>query len=384
MIVLAMLVLGQLNPIGKQPPVIGPRPTAPKPGTPKPGATPPPVTLQPTPTPAPLTWKPTLLWRTSVKRGEGTAAIGKEAVYVAGGSAIHRFNSEGRTDWSTELGLTQSEVVLDVKHVFVGSERGTFYALDRQSGAILWKSILGGPIRMAAAIVGERLVVECADNYVYGLELSTGVVKWKFFRPDGSLTYAAPTLAPGGSVLVCGESAVYRLNAATGQELWRSTVGGKALGTPVVSGARVLVAGDGAGVVSLDLETGERRWRFRVGDEKTGPDWFGSPLVSGRTLYVSTYRRNVYALDAATGKVKWSTKVLGPALARPALDEKRGLLYLTSMTYRDNPTLTALDSRTGEQVWDYKLGSLLAAPALGGGRLYLASTNGYFYAFSIQ
>ncbi|WP_395137873.1 hypothetical protein [Armatimonas sp.] len=26
----------------------------------------------------------------------------------------------------------------------------------------------------------------------------------------------------------------------------------------------------------------------------------------------------------------------------------------------------------------------MAAPALLGGRLYLASTNGYFYAFSIQ
>ncbi len=385
MMLLALLALGQFTPIpGKKPLVTTPKLATPTP-TPAPTQTPP-TSLQGTTTalPEPAVWRPTLLWRTTVKRGEGTAAIGKEGVFVAGGTAVHRFNSEGRTDWATEIGISLAEVTLDAKRVYVGSERGTVYALDRQSGAVAWKATLGNAVRMAPVVVGDRLIVECMDNYIYALELATGTVKWKFVRPDGSLGYAGPTLGPAGSILVCGESTVYRLNAATGQEIWRSSVGGKALGTPALSGGRVYVAGDGAGVVALDAETGERRWRFRVGDEKTGPDWFGSPLVVGKTLYVSSYRRNVYALDATTGKLKWSTKVLGSALARPALDEKRELLYLSSITYRDNPTLTALSTRTGTQVWDYKLGSLMAAPALLGGRLYLASTNGYFYAFSIQ
>lgn len=377
MMLLALLALGQFTPLpGKKPPVIAPKPPVTAP-------TPAPQGGQALPSEA-TPWQPTLLWRTSVKRGEGTAAVGKEAAYVAGGSAVHRFNSEGRTDWSTEIGPTVAEVTLDARRVYVGSERGTVYALDRTNGAVAWKATLGSTVRMAPAVIGDRLVVECLDNYVYGLELLTGTIKWKFYRPDGSLGYAAPTAGPAGSVLVCGESTLYRLSATTGEETWRTPLGGKALGTPVLSGERVYVAGDGAGVVALDAETGERRWRFRVGDEKTGPDWFGPPLVVGKTLYVSSYRRNVYALDTTSGKVKWSTKVLGPALARPALDEKRNVLYLSSLTYKDNPTLTALNARTGGSVWDYKLGSLQAAPALAGGRLYLASTNGYFYAFSIQ
>ena len=370
MMLFALLALGQFTPIPSK----------------KPPAAPPPLVPQETGTVQPELppWRPTLLWRTTVKRGEGTAAIGKEGAFVAGGASVHRFNSEGRTDWSTEIGVTLAEVTLDAKRVYVGSERGTVYALDRQGGAVVWKATLGNAVRMAPAVIGERLVVESLDNYIYGLELATGTVKWKFLRTDGSLGYAAPCPGPAGSVLVCGESTVYRLNAATGKEIWRSTVGGKALGTPALSDGLVYVAGDGAGVVALDVETGERRWRFRVGDEKTGPDWFGAPLIAGKTLYVSSYRRNVYALEATTGRVKWSNKILGSALSRPALDEKRGLLYLSSTTYRDNPTLTALSARTGTQVWDYKLGSLMAAPTLSGVRLYLASTNGNFYAFSIQ
>ena len=375
MIVLSLLALGQFTPIpGKKPPVVIP------------------VQATPIPTPAPEegtrpdppAWRPSLLWRTSIKRGEGTAASGKEGVYVTGATTVHRFNSEGRTDWSTEIGSTQSDIALDSRRVYVGSERGTVYALDRQSGAVTWKTLLTGSVRMAPLVLGERVVVESMDNVVYCLEVATGTVSWKFVRPDGSLGYSAPVPGPSGSLLVCGESTVYRLNAATGKEIWRSTVGGRSLATPTFAEGRVYVAGDGAGVVALDAETGERRWRFKVENDKTGPDWFGAPLCAGSTLYVSTYRRNVYALAAATGKVKWSTKVLGPALARPALDEKRGVLYLSSATFRDNSTLAALSARTGNPVWDYKLGSLAAAPTLFGGRLYLASTNGYFYAFSIQ
>ncbi len=376
MIVLSLLALGQFSPIpGKKPPVGVPTTQAtptPNPGTPE--VTP----------PEPAPWKPSLLWRTSIKRGEGTAVGSKEGIYVTGATTLHRFNTEGRTDWSTEIGPTQGDVTLDSRRVYVGTERGTVYALDRQSGAVAWKTLLTGSVRMAPLVLGEHIIVEAADNVVYGLDIATGTVAWKFVRSDGSLGYAAPVPGPSGSLLVCGESTVYRLSPATGKEIWRSTVGGRSLATPVYADGRVYVAGDGAGVVALDAETGERRWRFKVESDKTGPDWFGSPLCVGNTVYVSTYRRNVYALGNATGKVKWSTKVLGPALSRPALDEKRGVLYLSCTTFRDNPTLIALSARTGNQVWDYKLGSLAASPTILGGRLYLASTNGYFYAFSIQ
>lgn len=344
-----------------------------------------PPTLIATPTPAPRVSTGRLLWKTAIKRGEATAALGDPGVFVAGGTTLFRLNPDGRLDWSTEIGATQSEVTLEGKRAYVGSDRGTVYALDQENGSVVWKCTqISGAVRMAPAVVANRVIVESNDNNVYGLDAATGALKWLFTRPDGSLGYSAPTPAPANTVVVCGESVVYRLDGATGKSLWNTTIGGKALGTPSVGGGRVFVAGDGGGLVSIDLESGNRRWRFRVENDKTGPDWFGSPLLVGKTLYVTTYRRNVYALDATTGRVKWSTKVLGPALARPALDPKRNVLYVTSGTFRDNPTLTALNARTGAKLWDYKLGYLTAAPALSGDRLYLGSTNGYFYAFSIQ
>lgn len=367
---ICLLALGQFNPLPDkrvQPPL---------------ATTPPPKVVRPTPTAA---WRPSLLWRTSIKRGDATAAVDTDGAFVAGGSTVYRLDSEGHTDWSTDIGPTQSEIALDPRRVYVGSDRGTVYALDRQTGALVWKNTnVSGAVRMAPLVVGSRVIVESNDNNVYGLDAVTGTLKWLFTRPDGSLGYSAPVSAAGNSVLICGEATLYRLDATTGKEIWHSNLGGKALGTAAVSGNRVYVAGDGSGLVALDLATGERLWRFRVGNEKVGPDWFGSPLVAAKTLFVSTYRYNIYALDPASGRVKWSTKLLGPALARPALDEKRNVLYVTSGTFRDNPTLTAFNARNGARLWEYKLGYVTASPVVYDDRLYLGSTNGYFYAFSIK
>ena len=188
-----------------------------------------------------------------------------------------------------------------------------------------------------------------------------------------------------GAVFVCGENTLYKLGASDGKEIWRTPVGGKSLGTPSVDGSRVFVGGDGAGITALDAQTGKALWTFG-GLPGTSPlgatsgEWFGPPLAAGGTVYVSTYGRFVYALDAQTGRVRWSARVLGAALARPALDAKRSVLYVTSITFRDNPTVTAFDTRTGAKLWEAKAGYVAAPPVLAGDRVYVASTNGYLYS----
>ena len=202
--------------------------------------------------------------------------------------------------------------------------------------------------------------------------------------PDGSLGYSSPVL-DGGAVFVCGENTLYKLGASDGKELWRTPVGGKSLGTPSVDGGRVFVGGDaGAGITALDVQSGKALWTFGGLPGTTSGEWFGSPLATGGMVYVSTYNRYVYALDAQTGRVKWSYRLLGNALARPTLDAKRNVLYVTSITFRDNPTITALDARSGAKLWDGKAGYVAASPVLAGDRLYVASTNGYLYAFGVR
>ena len=50
----------------------------------------------------------------------------------------------------------------------------------------------------------------------------------------------------------------------------------------------------------------------------------------------------------------------------------------------DNPTLTALDARTGAKLWDAKIASLDGAPTVVGDRLYVGATDGNFYCYRLN
>lgn len=384
---------------------------------PRPQATP---TLRPRPAQtapeAPTFTAPRLLWKTFLRRVDGSPAAIEETVYIGAGTSLHQLDSGGRTSWTTETGPQQSSPTFDDTRVFIGSDAGTVYALNRKTGGVLWKFNAGGPIQTRPTLANGRVIVESSDNTVYALDAQTGGLKWKFTRPDGALGYSSPVFdgsaepdapvpdsapkpgeaivantpatpapstngQPTGAVYVGGDSNLYRLDAQTGREVWRVPVGGKSLSTATAAGGRVYVGSDGAGVVALNRKDGSPAWSF-LG--KVPKDWFGPPLVAGDTVYVSTYNRYVYALDAATGKQKWSQRLLGNALARPALDVRRNTLYVTSATFRDNPTLTALDAKNGNKLWDFRMGYVSGSPLVTGNRLYIGSTTGFFYAFRLN
>jgi outer membrane protein assembly factor BamB len=342
-------------------------------------ATPPPP--KPKPKPQPTFVKPTLLWKTLLRRVDGAPVVQENELYAAAAGALYQMDTDGRTQWISETGGQPFTAALDDKRVFVGSDKGILYAVTRRSGQALWKY----PTENSAAIqtrpaVGDgRVYFEANDNNVYAVSAANGQLKWKFVRPDGSLGYSSPVY--DGALYVAGESVVYRMDGADGKETWHTSVGGKSLSTPALSDDALFVGGDGAGLTALSRNDGKLLWNFKGSDED---DWFGPPLVARSRVYVTTYAGYAYAVDTATGKQRWSSRLGGTALAAPALDAKRNVLYVTSTTNHDTPTLTALDARSGKRLWGYALGSADGSPVVVGDRLYVCSTNGYLYAFALK
>jgi outer membrane protein assembly factor BamB len=322
--------------------------------------------------------KPRLLWKTFLRRCDSTPVALASAVYTGAGSYLYQLDSGGRTLWATETGSQQSSPALDETRVYIGSDRGVLYAVDRRTGQVAWRFTAGNTLLTPPAVGGGRVYAESTDNNVYAVDARKGALRWKFARPDGSLGYSGPVYTRD-SLFVGGESTLYSLDPATGKERWRAAAGGKSLSTPAVGGRRVFAGGDGSGLSAFS-EAGKPLWSF---PGKAGGDWFGPPLYAAGTVYVTTYQRYVYAVDALTGKAKWSARVSGSALAAPALDTGRSVLYVTAQTFRKNPTLWAFAARTGTELWSYPAGSINKSAAVRGDRLYVGSLDGYFYAFSL-
>jgi eukaryotic-like serine/threonine-protein kinase len=334
--------------------------------------------------------KPRLLWKTFIGPCEATATATPEGVAICSGDQIQLLDRNGHTIWARETGATRATATLKGNHLYLGTEAGMVYAIERKGGKVLWKApVAQGQIRQAPLVIDNKVIVESFDNTIYAIEIGTGNLIWKYERKEGSFGYAAPVLTRTNIsstqrddmiLLVCGDSYLYALDPSTGNERWRTSLNGKSVTTPAVLGDKLFLSGDGIVPIALSPQKGRRLWE--ASGIKTG--WFGACLLAGNTLYVTNDQRYVYAINSNNGQMRWQVRLLGGSQNRPTLEKETNTLYIGSITFRDNPTLTALEATTGAKLWEYKAGYLSASPLIENGVLYIGSTNGNFYAFGLH
>ena len=211
----------------------------------------------------------------------------------------------------------------------------------------------GGDVSATPAVDGNNVYFPDSAGYLYAVDRVTGVQIWKDKISD--LTgisvangatgddYARSTPAIQGNTLIIGDQA------------------GK-FETPDWAAANPLLKG--AYVLGLDKRTGALLWKTKVHDHFAAIVT-QSALVNGTTAYVGvasqeeafanadltgppgstfnytccSFRGKVVALDTKTGAIKWATYTVpdepgysGAAIwgSTPALDTKRGALYVTT------------------------------------------------------
>ncbi len=177
--------------------------------------------------------------------------------------------------------------------VGLGGKDGTYYALDRETGALVWTTpVVGpgltnpgsnfstggfiGPTGVADGIItGGTAIGE--DPYLHALDTTTGAIRWQ--QPIASATYGAPGIAsasPGEGVVVIGgtDFTVRALDLSTGTVLWSDEVYGAVSGGPAIIGDDVYaVAGiREPGLSNRSLTSGVYRYSLS-----------GKPLKSATT-----------------------------------------------------------------------------------------------------
>ena len=148
----------------------------------------------------------------------------------------------------------------------------------------------------------RQMVCFLARGAVYGLQASTGQLKWR--RSVGYDTLANPqplARQPGADVIaVDGQhQELLRLKGDTGQLVWRTPLGER-FSEPIVKGAQILVATQGGRVLGIDAETGNATGQVKIPQTlQVGPG-----LSDKGHLYQVGEHSNVYVLDEATLECK--------------------------------------------------------------------------------
>jgi polyvinyl alcohol dehydrogenase (cytochrome) len=314
--------------------------------------------------------------------------------------------------WAFNLGpvtMGRGQPVVAGNRVFTGTLAGDVYAIDARSGCVYWAFRATAGVRSGVALgdagggASSVPAVFFADRsaVMYALNAESGELLWKTRPVEHQLASSSATpqfykgviyqgfssieealVADPNAVCCTFRGSVVALDAATGRTIWQSftiaeppkpTGRGKQLGpsgvaiwsTPTIDeqkGALYVATGDNYSnpvtetsdaVLAFDLKTGKLLWTRQLmrGDaynsacssrepancpDKNGPDYdFGQPPIlvplgaGKRALVIGQKSGMVHALDPdAEGKILWQTRVgagglLGGSQWGSAADSRR-------------------------------------------------------------
>ncbi|MER7350895.1 protein kinase [Streptomyces aurantiacus] len=291
---------------------------------------------------------------------------------------------EGWRPWSRKLpqdrGTKGTGCVLAGATLVCRDGRGGARALDAATGDERW-SAPGFPRRptgvqeLPPETDGKRVYVP-SELGVSGLDLRKGRKIWRHATPRHagliSMTYAHGVVytaefnsdgAPDP-----GTTTLRARRAASGEQLWQRTVGGKPQGTPLVRGGLLYAALEKGGAVALSTEDGDRAATV------SKPRCDGLIGHKGAVLCWSRTRGGIQELDRGTlavgrtigaGKKPVVAPVVGTAdvLVVASVDpdfRRRGRLP---------DRLTAYAWRTGRELWDQPARGEPSQLALAGNRV---------------
>lgn len=189
-----------------------------------------------------------LYWRSFIwsNPGLGSPAVAGGVLYVgaSGGSSGPDLLavSYGSVLWQYPIGVTSSPAVVNGV-VYAGSTDDNIYALDENTGTLLWKYSTAGSVNSSPAVADGVVYAGSEDGSVYALNATTGALMWKH-----SIGYfaASPAVANGVVYVVSGKGNDYPVNALdakTGALLWKYALTGRQPSDPIVVNGMVYFGG---------------------------------------------------------------------------------------------------------------------------------------------
>jgi polyvinyl alcohol dehydrogenase (cytochrome) len=333
------------------------------------------------------------------------------------------------------VGVAQAEEFMTDPSYPCCISRGSVVALDAKTGKILWQTYMvpdnggkvggysGGAVWNSTPVVDPRrhsLYVGSGNNYsvpiadelcaqnggkncdapddhfdsMLALDLTTGKVKWSVRGQafDPWVLACLVGFAPGTGI--CPPSAGPDFDFGSGPNLLR------------VGDDELLGFGQKSGTYwALDPKDGKVLWKTDVGPAGAtlgGIEW--GTAADGERIYVAlsdsgyvTYALQPSgklvnggswaALDPKTGKILWQTAAPGKCSTGGASGVSQGCMALGPVSVANgvvfgasmdeaptNPTMFALDAKTGKVLWSFVTGSSVnAGPAIVGNSIYWGS-----------
>lgn len=354
---------------------------------------------------------PKRIWSTSIGRGDSRKLRITAEPVVAGGliytldasATVSAVTPQGQVAWNTNLipatdgdsdatggGMAYSNGVL-----YVSSGFGRLTALDAKTGAIRWQNRLNATGSGAPLVSDGLLYVVAGDEIGWTVNTKDGRIAWQIEGTPsvGNVLGApAPVLASDLAVFAFGSGDIAATFRRGGIRRWNASVAGgrrgraaaqivDVTGGPMVVGDTIYIGNHSGRTVAFDASTGERRWTADEGAVDTV--W-----PAGNGIFLISDRSQLVRLNAADGSIVWAQDLPGFVKDKPG---RRGPIYAhygpilaggRIVVASNDGYVRFFNPVDGSLVYQAEVpGGATTAPVVAGQTLYVVSTKGELHAF---
>jgi outer membrane protein assembly factor BamB len=262
--------------------------------------------------------------------------------------------------------------------IYFGTDQGkeTMFAFDLKNGKDLWKKNIVD-ISSSPVLYEDKLLVGSGAGILWALDRQTGDLVWRF-KTSGSVISTPACHASSGdnsySAMICFGSTngrLYALESDSGSVIWEFDAGAGIYTSPAIKNGKVFFGSSKGELHALNLNDGSQLWSYKI-----GTDLYSSPAVADSLVYFGSNDYCMYALNQNDGKLVWKYRTSG--LIRSSPIAVGDMLFFGS--YDGN--FYVLDRFSGKLLWKYQTkGMISSSPAYSDGKVYIASEDGHLYCF---
>ena len=289
-----------------------------------------------------------------------------------GKAGVHAIDAmTGDLIWKyTVRNSIKNTIVAEKGLIFAQDTEGFLYALDANTGNLIWeKKLQVSSLPLIEGLVSNNGVVYAGTGKGFcALQAENGKILWNNTSwGNGYGATSTPSLSDNVIVMGTQWGALYGNDALTGKKLWGHTQHGlrnrgaspsfyngllyliskqsffiiepksgkivvrkelpfsvDVTSTPLLTDKAIIFGTARDGLVALDNETLEIKWKFRTNETLVYTSPYvrnpastieASPVLSGKTVYVGGADGTIYGIDSEKGNLVWKHETGAPILA---------------------------------------------------------------------
>ncbi|GAA6201193.1 PQQ-binding-like beta-propeller repeat protein [Aquicoccus sp. SU-CL01552] len=358
-----------------------------------------------------LSAAPALAWSVPIGSGDSrrqritaTPVVAQGLIYTLDSAArVSAVTRDGTLAWSADLTPPEDDegqatgggIAYDDGTLYVSSGYGLLTALDARTGQQRWQQQLDATGSGRPTVYKGIIYLVAGDDTGWAIKAKDGRVAWQISGTPSVanvLGAPAPALTPELAIFAFGSGDLMATFRRGGLQRWSATVAGRrkgraqalimdVTGSPVVVGNRVYAGNQAGRTVAYDLETGDRLWTAREGALDT-------VQPAGDSVFVISDRNQLVRLDARDGSTVWAVNLSD---LRNPTSRKRGAVFANYGPILAGGRIVVASNDGYLRFFDPEDGSLAGSaavpdgattePVVAGGTLYVVSTAGELHAF---